>query len=60
MTNLVTPNEKIVNAYLEKWGALENYILQENSLSLLFNKLCPDNTNIENILLKVSALNDYL
>ena len=59
MTNLVTPNEKIVNAYLEKWGMLENYILQENSLSLLFNKLCPDNTNIENILLKVSALNDF-
>lgn len=59
MKNLVTPSEKIVNAYLEKWGTLENYILQENSLSLLFNKLCPDNTNIENILLKVSALNDF-
>lgn len=59
MTNLVTPSEKIVNAYLEKWSTLENYILQENSLSLLFNKLCPDNTNIENILLKVSALNDF-
>ncbi len=59
MKNLVTPSEKIVNAYLEKWSTLENYILQENSLSLLFNKLCPDNTNIENILLKVSALNDF-
>ena len=59
MTNLATPNEEIVNAYLEKWGTLENYMLQESSLSLLFNKLCPENTNIENILLKVSALNDF-
>ncbi len=59
MTNLATPNEEIVNTYLEEWGTLENYMLQESSLSLLFNKLCPENTNIENILLKVSALNDF-
>ncbi len=53
------PNDKIINAYLKKWYTLENYILQEKSLGLLFNKLCPHNTKIENILLKVSALNDF-
>jgi len=59
VTILPTPNATIVKSYLKKWDTLENYILQESSLSLLFNKLCPDNTNIENILLKVSALNDF-
>ena len=59
MTILPTPNAKIVNSYLKTWDTLENYILQESSLTLLFNKLCPDNTNIEDILLKVSALNDF-
>jgi len=59
MKNSGTPTEKIVEAYLEKWNTLENYILQEKSLKLLFHELCPDNTNIENILLKVSALNDF-
>ena len=59
MTLPPTPDEEIVDVYLDEWGTLENYILQEHSLSLLFNELCPDNTKIENILLKVSALNDF-
>ena len=54
-----TPTKKIVNDYLKTWKTLENYTLQEKSLSLLFNELCPGNTIIENVLLKVSALNDF-
>ncbi len=54
-----TPNDSIVNSYLKIWETLDNYILQEKSLSLLFNKLCPNNTEIESVLLKVSALNDF-
>lgn len=53
------PNETIVNDYLTRWNTLENYILQEKSLNLLFKVLCSENTKIENILLKVSALNDF-
>lgn len=53
------PNSETVSKYLNKWNTLENYILQERSLSKLFNKLCPDNKSIENVLLKVSALNDF-
>lgn len=59
MSNPPTPDEKAVHVYLKEWKTLENYILQEKSLGLLFNKLCPDNTKIENVLLKVSALNDF-
>jgi len=59
MSNPPTPDERAVHAYLNEWKTLGNYILQEKSLGLLFNELCPDNTKIENVLLKVSALNDF-
>jgi hypothetical protein len=53
------PTSLILNEYLGKWHTLENYMLQENALNLLFTKLCPSNTVIENILLKVCTLNDF-
>ena len=52
------PSEESVRKYLEIWETLERYTLAEGALSLLFHKLCPDNTDIESVLLKVSALND--
>jgi len=59
MQHRIKVNSQIIKQYLKKWDTLENYILQEKSLSLLFNKLCPENKRIEDILLKVSALNDF-
>ncbi len=59
MTNVVSPNSSVISEYLGKWEQLENYKLQENSLGLLFNELCPENKKIEHVLLKVSALNDF-
>jgi hypothetical protein len=56
---IVRANYQNVVNYLEKWKELENYRLQERSLYLLFNKLCPKNNKIEHVLLKVSALNDF-
>lgn len=53
------PSEESVRKYLEIWETLERYTLAEGALSLLFHKLCPDNTDIESVLLKVSALNDF-
>lgn len=53
------PSEALISSYLERWGRLENYRLQEESLSLLFNEFCPKNKSIEHILLKVSTLNDF-
>jgi len=58
----LTPSSDYLSSYLQKWQSspqLENYRLQEKSLDLLFKNFCPDNSAIEHILLKVSALNDF-
>ena len=57
--NIPTPSKEQVNFYLTKWDKLENYNLQEEALDKLFLKLCPINTDITDILLKVAALNDF-
>jgi hypothetical protein len=59
MNLIADPTAEIVNIYLQKWQTLKKYTLQEESLSLLFQKLCPKNDDILHILLKVSALNDF-
>jgi len=59
MTSVITPSTESVGKYLQKWNALENYVLQEQSLKHLFCHLCPTNNKIEDILIKVSALNDF-
>lgn len=48
-----------MHGYLQKWVTLEKYRLQESSLNLLFRRFCPQNTEIEHVLLKVSVLNDF-
>ena len=48
-----------VGKYLKRWNALENYHLQEDALDKLFFSLCPNNTDISDILIKVSTLNDF-
>ena len=52
------PNKSQVNFYLREWKTLKKYKMQEESLNLLFNEW-PENKEIEQILLKVSALNDF-
>jgi hypothetical protein len=52
-----TPAE--VDRCLAAWQTLDNYVLQERSLSLLFKNFCRENTKVEHVLLKVSALNDF-
>jgi hypothetical protein len=59
MAKPLTPSPKLISEYLGKWQKLENYRLQEASLGLLFHTLCPENKEIEHVLLKVSALNDF-
>ena len=55
------PNPSIeqVKFYLTKWDGLENYHLQEDALNKLFFELCPKNTDVIDILLKASTLNDF-
>ena len=57
--DIPTPSKEQVESYLAKWDTLENYHLQEDALDKLFHKLCPKNTDITDILLKVSTLNDF-
>lgn len=52
------PSSEQVEHYLCAWYELENYHLQEDALDKLFS-LCPENTEMSDILLKVAALNDF-
>ncbi|WP_415535490.1 hypothetical protein [Dehalobacter sp. 4CP] len=53
------PSIEQVEFYLEKWDGLENYHLQEDALNKLFFELCPKNTDVIDVLLKASTLNDF-
>lgn len=59
MINIPKPSKKEVEKYLKLWDSLENYVLQENSLNKLFYKTYPKNTDIDDILIKASSLNDF-
>lgn len=53
------PCAERVSHYLNKWSGLENYVCQEDALNDLFQKFCPENKLLKEVLLKVSALNDF-
>ena len=52
------PSKIEVEKYLKKWDSLENYVLQESALDKLFFYKYPNNTEINDILIKYSSLND--
>ena len=53
------PTKESVTEYLEKWKQRSDYIEQEDALSLLFRKTYPTNTNLSEVLIKCSSLNDF-
>ena len=59
--DIPTPTVDEVEKYLKSWKRLEDqkYKCQEESLDLLFKKLCPKNTELKHILLKCASLNDF-
>ena len=57
--NIPSPSKKQISFYLSRREGFQNYKLQENALNKLFLQLCPKNEMIEDILLKVSTLNDF-
>ncbi len=59
MIEIPNPSKNEVEKYLHKWDSLENYVLQESSLDKLFFKTYPNNTDINDILIKASSLNDF-
>jgi hypothetical protein len=48
-----------VDRYLLAWEQLENYALQESALNKLFYQTYSDNKDIDDVLIKVSILNDF-
>ena len=56
---LPPPSKKELKRYIKQWHGLGNYVLQENALDKLFFKTYPNNTDINDILIKASSLNDF-
>lgn len=59
MIEIPAPTSEIITARLNEWRGLEKYVLQERCLNRLFQDLLPKNENIDDVLIKVSALNDF-
>lgn len=53
------PSIKEVKKYLKEWEKKDDYKEKEEALNKLFLELCPKNTDIKDILLKASTLNDF-
>ena len=53
------PSVKDAEWFLDNWRQLPSYSNQEKALDKLFMDLCKRNDNIEDILIKCSALNDF-
>lgn len=58
-TDIEKPSEEEMEYYLSYWENLENYKVQEDALYKLFHTTYPNNTEIEDILVKVTVLNVF-
>lgn len=56
---VTTPSSSEVVKYLEEWDSLENYVLQESSLRKLFTNTYPFNVEMDDVLIKVCALDNF-
>ena len=52
------PNGDELERYIEQWKGMDDYQNQEDALDKLFG-LCPHNTDIKDVLLKSTVLNDF-
>ena len=60
MIDIPSPNKDIIEKYLIKWDNLEEYyIWQESSLDKLFHDDYKTDTDLNEILIKCSCLNDF-
>jgi hypothetical protein len=53
------PSQAEIEYYFKQWDSLENYSLQESSLRKLYSRTYPLNDDIDDVLIKVCALNDF-
>ena len=57
--DIPTPSEKEVDYWLAYWDSLPNYTAQEKALDKLFLETYTENTDLVEILIKCSTLNDF-
>ena len=57
--DIISPCPSEFIKYLEKWNNLGSYVIQEEALDDLYIKTYPKNTDIKQVIIKVSALNDF-
>ncbi len=57
--SLARPTEAVIESHLQTWDTLDKYRLHDATLSLLFHQLCPSHKDVQQVLLKVSVLNDF-
>lgn len=56
---IIPPSPDEVQKYLLKWDNLGSYVVQEEAFDGLFMKTYPNNTDIKQVIIKVSTLNDF-
>src|SRR5690349_11986951 len=54
---LLTPNEQLVQKYLDQFNKDDRYFRADQAIVNLF-KAFPDNVKLEDVLLKISVIND--
>ena len=59
MLEIITPSNEEVKKYNDGRETLEDNVLQERTINKLFKEMAPNNTNLEDIMLKCSVLNDF-
>ncbi len=57
--NIESPNREAILRYNHAWNNLEGYRAQESALNKLFREFCPENKQLDDVLLKVTALNGF-
>lgn len=57
--NISKPSVETVQRYLELWNSLDNYTSQEKALNHLFHDVFPQNKKMDEVLIKIAALNDF-
>ena len=57
--NIESPNREAILRYNKAWNNLEGYRAQESALNKLFREFCPENKQLDDVLLKVTALNGF-
>jgi hypothetical protein len=58
-SDIIMPSSNEIEKYLDNWENLENYVLQENALKKLFQITYKENINMDDVLIKVCAMNNF-